>query len=325
MSTRIADARIERFPLREPFVIARGAKTEAIVVTCTIADGDAIGRGEALPYPRYGERPEDVLAAIRGYAGPLDREGLARTLPPGAARNAIDLGLWDLDAKRSGVRVHVLAGLPAPSVVPIAYTLTLRDPDATRELARAHARRPMLKLKLGGDGDVERVRAAREGAPDARLIVDVNEGWDRAALDRNVEALSALGVELIEQPLPAGEDDALVGYDGPIPLCADESFVGGREQLAGLGARYRAVNVKLDKTGGLTEAIACVRAARDAGLDVMVGSMVASSLAVAPGVLLAQGARWADLDGPLYLAADRAPGLSFGVGTVHPPEPALWG
>ncbi len=327
----IPTARIERFALSSPFTIARGSKTEAVVVVCELADhrsdGAATGRGEALPYARYGETPEAVRAQIEGYRGPLERAALIDALPAGAARNAIDLALFDLEAKRAGEPAWRLAGLPPPAPLEVLYTLPIRTPDETRALAATHRARPWLKLKLGAgaEGDLARVRAARDGAPDARFVVDANEGWSIDDLARLAPALAALGVELIEQPLPSAEDAALVGYAGPVPLCADEAFHGGPAEVAGLVGRYTAINVKLDKAGGLTTAIACVAAARRAGLKVMVGSMVATSLAVAPAALLAAGADWADLDAPLYLAADRAPGLRFDGSILHPPPPALWG
>lgn len=324
MTARLT-ARVERFDLSAPFTIARGSKTEAVVVRCEARVGDAVGRGEALPYARYGESPEAVREAVEAYDGPLDRAALLGRLPPGAARNAIDLALWDLEAKRSGEPAWRRAGLEAPRPLTILYTIPIRDPAATRALAAEHAHRPWLKLKLGREDDLARVEAARAGAPDARLMVDVNEGWDLERLAALAPALRGLGVELVEQPLPAGEDAALEGWGGPIPLCADESFHGGPEAMAGLAGRYAAVNLKLDKAGGLTCALACLEAARGAGLRVMVGSMVATSLAVAPAVLLAQRADWADLDAPLYLSRDREPGLRYEGSTVWPPEPALWG
>ncbi len=305
---------MERFALREPFTIARGAKTEAVVVVARLEDGGHVGRGECVPYARYGETVEGVVAAIEAGA------------VTGAAGCALETARLDLDAKRSGVPVWRALGLDPPAPVPILYTIPIRDPDETRRVASREASRPVLKLKCGAADDLARVRAAREGAPDARLIVDANEGWDRATLDRLAEPLAALGVELIEQPLPAAADAALRGWDGPIPLCADESFRGDAALLDDLADRYQAVNVKLDKAGGLRPALACIDRARQLGLSVMVGTMVATSLAVAPAVLAAQRADWADLDGPLYLVTDRAPGLVFDDRSrVHPPEPGLWG
>lgn len=331
MRTRAA---IERFALREAFTIARGAKTEAVVVVATITDGAHVGRGECLPYARYGETPEAVARAIEACAASLgdglDRPSLLAALPPGAARNALDLALLDLEAKRSGVRAHTIVGLPTPRPITSVYTLPMRDPDTTRAMAAREAARPVLKLKLGGGEDLARVRAAREGAPHATLLVDANEGWDRPTLERMGPALGALGVALIEQPLPARDDAALDGYEGPVPLCADESFHGEPDALEALSGRFAAVNVKLDKQGGLTTAIAAVRRARALDLGVMIGTMVASSLGVAPAVLLAaaivgEAGCYADVDGSLFLAHDRPDGLRFEGSVVHPPSPALWG
>jgi L-alanine-DL-glutamate epimerase-like enolase superfamily enzyme len=331
---------VERWPLAAPFTIARGEKREAAVVVVTLGEGGARGRGEAVPYARYGESVDGVVAAVRAAAPAVTRR-LAEAggapipariahavaeLSPGAARNAIELALWDREAKRAGRPVGALAGLPPPRPVASAYTLPIRDPETTRRLAARERDRPLLKLKVGAAGDdLERVRAARAGAPDARLIVDANEGWDRPTLERLAPALAALGVELIEQPLPAQDDGALATFDSPVPICADESFHGEPAALDALAGRYGAVNVKLDKQGGLGPALAAVRRARALGLSVMLGTMVATSLAVAPAVLLAPAADWADLDAPLFLARDRAPGLRFEGSTVHPPERALWG
>lgn len=311
----IVRAAVERWSLREPFTIARGDKSEAVVVVAHVEDGGRVGRGECVPYARYGETVEGVVRAIEG--------GHAT----GAAASALDLAALDLDARRSGIPVWRRLGLAPPAPVPILYTIPLRDPRETERVAAREAGRPVLKLKLGRPADdLARVEAARRGAPDARLVVDANEGWDRATLERLAPPLAALGVELIEQPLPAAEDGALLGYDGPIPLCADESFRGEGALLERLGDRYQAVNVKLDKAGGLRPALACIERARALGLRVMVGCMVSTSLAIAPAVLAAQRAEWADLDGPLYLSADRAPALVFDARSrVHPADPALWG
>ncbi|ACJ00828.1 N-acetyl-D-Glu racemase DgcA [Rhodospirillum centenum] len=322
--------RCESFPIRGTFRIARGAKTEARVVVAEVCDGAVTGRGECVPYARYGETVEGVAAALEGLAGAveagLDRAALQRALPPGAARNALDCALWDLEAKRTGLPVWQRAGLDAaPGPVTTAFTLSIDAPDAMARAAREASDRPLLKLKLAGDGlDLERVAAVREHAPASRLIVDANEGWTPQTLHRLAPDFHRLGVELIEQPLPAADDDALLGYESPVPLGADES-VHGLDSLERLRGKYRVVNVKLDKTGGLTEALALRDAARAAGLEVMVGCMVATSLAMAPALLLAQGARYVDLDGPLLLARDRDPGLRYVGATVSPPEPALWG
>ena len=326
---RTLTVRREFFPIRGSFRISRGAKTEAGVVVAEIRDGEALGRGECVPYARYGETLEGVIAAIEALgpavAAGLGREELDRALPPGAARNALDCALWDLEAKFTGVPAWRLAGLGAPPVpVVTAFTLSLDTPDAMAEAACAASDRPLLKLKLTGDGDLERVAAVRAAAPSARLIADANEGWSLEQLRAFAPALAALGVELIEQPLPAAADGALAGFASPVPLGADESCH-GRDGLERLRGRYRVLNIKLDKTGGLTEALRLKRAAEDAGFGVMVGCMVATSLAMAPALLVAQGALLVDLDGPLLLAVDRAPGLRYQGAVVHPPEPALWG
>ncbi|WP_029348993.1 N-acetyl-D-Glu racemase DgcA [Bosea sp. 117] len=318
---------IERFPIAGAFTIARGSKTEAVVVTARIAEGSVAGRGECVPYARYGESVEGVAAAIEALApdiaNGLDRAGLQARLPPGAARNALDCAFWDFEAKRDGRPAFARAGLPEPRPVTTAYTISLGPPETMAEAARA-AHRPLLKLKLGAAGDPERLAAIRSAAPDAELIVDANEGWSAADLAANFAACAEAGVTLIEQPLPAGADDALADLARPVPICADES-VHGLDSLAHLAGRYDAINIKLDKTGGLTEAIALARAAEAAGLSIMVGCMVATSLAMAPALLLTPLARIVDLDGPLLLARDREPALRYEGSTVFPPEPTLWG
>ena len=319
----------ERWPLARPFAISRGSKTEAVTVVVSLAASGAAGRGEAVPYARYGESVEGVVAAIEALrarleAG-LDRAGLQAALPPGAARNAVDCALWDLAAKEAGRSVASLAGLPAPRPVTTAFTLGLDSVAAMAASARAESFRPLLKLKVGGGaGDLERIRAVREGAPRARLILDANEGWNEADYRRLAPELAALGVELIEQPFPADRDAVLADLPHPVPVCADESCH-DRASMARLRGRYDAINVKLDKTGGLTEGLALVAAARAEGLDVMVGCMLASSLAMAPAILLAQQARWVDLDGPLLLARDRSPGLVYTGSVVRPAVAELWG
>jgi L-alanine-DL-glutamate epimerase-like enolase superfamily enzyme len=320
--------REERWPIAGAFVISRGAKTEAQSVVAEITRDGATGRGECTPYPRYGETCAGVLQQIEAVrpqveAG-LDRQALQTLLEPGAARNALDCALWDLEAKRSGRPAYSLAGLARLDPVKTAYTLSLAAPVVMAQQARANARRPMLKLKIGGPDDLDRVKAVRDAAPLARLIVDANEGLDFAALVKLAPALKQLGVKLLEQPLKAGQDEALEGYDSPVPLCADESLH-TRAQLATCAKRYRCVNVKLDKAGGLTEALALVRAARGMGLEIMVGCMVATSLAMAPAMILAQGADYVDLDGPLLLAKDREPGLVYFGSMIEPPSAALWG
>ena len=317
----------ERFPIAGRFTIARGSKTEAAVVVAELRDGRHVGRGECVPYPRYGENVEATVSTLEELAGDvaagLDREALQRRLPPGAARNALDCALWDLEAKRSGRRAHEIAGLPEPRPTLTAYTISLDTPEAMAEAARAAAR-PLLKLKLGAPGDAERLVAIRRAVPDSELIVDANEGWRAEDLPAHFAACVRAGVTLIEQPLPASADAALAEISRPVPVCADES-AHGRDSLAGLIGRYDAINIKLDKTGGLTEALALARAARSAGLDIMVGCMVATSLAMAPALLLAELARVVDLDGPLLLARDRQPALRYEGSLVYPSVPELWG
>ena len=306
-------ATVESWPIARPFTIARGTKTTADVVVATIVDGRRQGRGECVPYARYGESVAAVAAAVDGFSGPFDRLLLQRAMPPGAARNAIDCALWDLEAKRTGQPAWKLAGLPRPAPVATAYTLSLDAPAAMAEQACRSRHRPLLKVKLGSTdvgADVERLRAVRANAPAARLIVDANEGWSFSALARFMPAAAASGVELIEQPLPAAADSDLDGYRPAVPIGADESLRDG-ENLAALARRYQAVNVKLDKTGGLTRALDLVREARALGVDIMVGCMVSTSLAIAPALLLAGHARFVDLDGPQLLADDRQPGLDY--------------
>ena len=327
--------RPEVWPLRSSagrseggFTISRGSKHEAVVVVASISDGRHTGRGECVPYARYGESVEGVVAAIEACANAiargLSRAELAALLPAGAARNALDCALWDLEAKRSGSRAAALAGLNPLHSVPTAFTISLGAPEAMAAQAREASAHPLLKLKLGGDGDEERLVAVREAVPPARLIADANEAWRPEALERLMVSAASAGVELVEQPLPAGSDDLLERIERLIPVCADES-VHDRASLETLCQRYDAVNIKLDKTGGLTEALLVAARARALGLKIMVGSMVATSLAMAPALLLAQDADWVDLDGPLLLARDRVPGLTYEAGLVFPPPPELWG
>lgn len=319
---------VERWPILGGFAISRGLKHEAVVVVATISDEGQRGRGECVPYPRYGESVEDVARTLESCAGPiaqgLDRRALQTLLPPGAARNALDCALWDLEAKTSGKSAVELAGLAPLRPVETALTISLASPPEMAARARAAAHYPLLKLKLGGDGDEERCAAVRDAVPTARLIADANEAWRPSNLERLLAAAKEAGVELIEQPLPAGEDAVLQHIKRIVPICADES-VHDRASLEAIASRYDAINIKLDKTGGLTEALATDAAARRLGLKIMVGSMVATSLAMAPAMLLAQAADWVDLDGPLLLARDRTPGLIYDSGTVFPPTPALWG
>ena len=322
------DAKIERWPIEGGFTISRGAKTEAVVVVAEVRRGDTAGRGECVPYPRYGETPEATLAAILGLqdaiGGGLDRAGLQAALPPCAARNALDCALLDLEAKQSGKRIWDHLGRPAPQPRVTAYTISLGSPEAMAAATAKAAHRQLLKIKLGGDGDEMRIAAVRKAAPDCELIVDANEAWTEANLERNLAACANAGVTLVEQPLPAGQDGRLAQIKRPISVCADES-VHDRASLAGLRERYDAVNIKLDKTGGLTEALAMADAAAAQGFDIMIGCMVATSLAMAPAMLLAQQARFVDLDGPLLLARDRDGGLRYDGSLVFPPDGALWG
>jgi len=320
--------REERWPLANAFVISRGAKTEACVVVVELRDGPHLGRGEAVPYARYGETVEGVLDEIEAFRDAvecgLDRAALQGALPPGAARNALDCALWDLESKRSGVRAWTLAGFTRLDPVKTCYTLSLAAPDAMAAAARGAAGRPMLKLKIGGADDLSCVAAVRAAAPKTRLVVDANEALSFDDLRRLAPDFAKLGVQMIEQPLKAGEDDALEGYDSPLPLCADESLH-TRQELTDCARRYGAVNIKLDKSGGLTEALALRREAQALGLDIMAGCMVATSLGMAPALLIAQGATVVDLDGPLLLARDRMPGLTFIGSMIEPPSAALWG
>jgi L-Ala-D/L-Glu epimerase len=314
----------DRFPLARAFTISRGSKTEAEVLTVTIRRGGHVGRGECVPYARYGETPDSVAAAVLSLQAGIDRDALQTTLPPGAARNAVDCALWDLEAKTTGLRAWDLAGLAAPVPCQTAFTLSLDTPAAMHQRARDEAHRPILKIKLGTPDDLPRLRAVHAGAPQSALIVDANEGWSVQDLVDLLPVLADLGVALIEQPLPAGADDALRDLPRPIPVCADESCH-TRADLPRLRGLYDAVNVKLDKTGGLTEALALVSEARSLGFRVMVGCMVGSSLAMAPATLLTAGAAWVDLDGPLLLSEDRARPLRFDADGIHPPARDLWG
>ncbi|HCQ66294.1 MAG TPA: dipeptide epimerase [Rhodobacteraceae bacterium] len=314
----------ERFPLAEVFTISRGSKTEAAVLTVTVEDGGAKGRGECVPYARYGETLTSVTAEIDGLPERFTRAELQALLPAGAARNAVDCALWDLEAKQAGKRAWEVAGLAAPGPEITAYTLSLGTPEEMRAKAAEHGHRPLLKIKLGTPDDMARLEAVRAGAPTSRIIVDANEGWSAEVYADLAPHLVRLGVALVEQPLPAGDDEALMGLERPVPVCADESCH-DRTSLMGLKGKYDMVNIKLDKTGGLTEALALKQAALADGFSIMVGCMVGSSLAMAPAVLVAQGALVTDLDGPLLLAQDRAEPLGYDEAGVHPPSAALWG
>jgi L-alanine-DL-glutamate epimerase-like enolase superfamily enzyme len=321
--------RSERWPVAGTFAIARGApRTEAIVVVAELADGIHTGRGECVPYRRYGETVETVVAAIEGQraalAGGLDRAGLQHAMGAGAARNALDCALWDLAAKRAGQSVHALAGLPPPRPLTTALTISLDTPAAMGKAAAKASARALLKIKLGGDGDPDRIAAVRRAAPRAELIVDANESWSARNLADNLAACAAAGVTLVEQPLPQSADDPLAAIAHPIPICADES-AHDRTSLDRLAGKYDAINIKLDKAGGLTEALLLAAEADRRGFARMVGCMVATSLSMAPAVLVAQGARVVDLDGPLILARDRPHGLRYEDSLVHPATAALWG
>ena len=319
---------IERWPIAGAFAISRGAKTEAAVVVAQLHDGRHRGRGECVPYGRYGETLEGVAAEITAIgaqiARGLDRAGLQAAMGPGAARNALDCAFWDLDAKQSGRPVHELAGLPPPQPLLTAYTISLAAPREMAAAAEKVAGRALLKVKLGGPGDPARIAAVRRAAPRCELIVDANEGWTPDNLRENLAACADAGVTLLEQPLPADRDDALADIARPLLVCADES-VHASASLSGLARKYDAVNIKLDKAGGLTEALAMARQAEQLGFALMVGCMVATSLAMAPAMLVAQRARIVDLDGALLLARDRPHGLRYQGSRVHPGTSALWG
>ena len=323
-------ARVERFPTAGVWTISRGSVTEVEVVVVEARLGGAVGRGECRPYPRYGWTAESVTAEIEAVAHEVSawtdaaRWDLSGLMPADAARNAVDCALWDLRAKRSGRRVWELANLPEPRPQITAFTLSLDTPERMRDAAARQAHRPLLKVKLGGEDDMARLEAVRAGAPDSTIIVDANEGWTAELYSEFAPHLKRLGVALVEQPLPAGADEALAGIERPVPVCADESCH-DRASLPGLAGKYDVINIKLDKTGGLTEALRLRDAAREAGFGIMVGCMVGSSLAMAPAVLAAQGAAFTDLDGPLLLARDRDRPLRYDGDGVHPPEPELWG
>jgi L-alanine-DL-glutamate epimerase-like enolase superfamily enzyme len=318
----------ESWPLAAVFTIARGSKTAAEVVTVTLEQDGAVGRGECVPYARYGETVEGVMAELEAARGLIegnrDRHAVAELVRASAARNALDCALWDLEAKRSGRAAWQLAGLQQPTPLVTAYTLSLGDPVSMGEAAAAAAGRPLLKLKLGGTGDRERLAAVRRNAPASRLIVDANEGWSEDEIEALFAACAEFGVELIEQPLPAGRDGALATLKRPVPVCADESIHVASE-VDELVGRYDAINIKLDKTGGLTGALTLASAARARKMKLMVGCMVATSLAMAPAFLVAQSADYVDLDGPLLLKRDRLPGIRYDGSAMHPPPPELWG
>jgi L-Ala-D/L-Glu epimerase len=319
---------VERFAIAGSFTISRGSRTEAVVVRASVGNGTCTGHGECVPYPRYGETVEGVVTDIKNQAALVSKGGphdlLTSGLKAGAARNALDCALWDLAAKTSGRRVWELIGTAAPSPTTTCFTLSLGDPASMQAAAEAASNRPLLKVKLGGEGDKERIAAVRRGAPASRIVVDANESWTMANFNENVAACALAGVELIEQPFAAADDGALEHLQSPIPICADESFH-GVEHLAHTMKLYDAINIKLDKTGGLTAAIATMAAARANQMPVMVGCMLGTSLAMAPAMLIAAGAAFVDLDGPLLLKEDRNPGLRFEGSMIHPFPSALWG
>ena len=312
------------FKLAQVFTISRGSRTEAKVLTVRVHAGGVTGWGECVPYARYDETLESVTAQIEGLSGDLTRAGLYDLLPAGAARNAVDCALWDLEAKRTGERVWELAGLTAPVPQITAYTLSLDTPKKMRAQAAEHAFRPLLKIKLGTPDDMPRLEAVRAGAPDSTIIVDANEGWSAQVYAELAPHLVRLGVALVEQPLPAEDDDALLGMERPVPVCADESCH-DRASLDGLKGKYDVINIKLDKTGGLTGALELAEAATKAGLQLMTGCMVGTSLAMAPAMIIGAKSRIVDLDGPIWMAKDREHGLTFDNGVMGLPDRALWG
>lgn len=318
----------EAWPLRDVFAISRGKKKQADVVVVALQIDGTVGRGECVPYARYGESVSSVIAQIHGLsqaiADGLTQKELAQVLPPGAARNALDCAFWDLRCKQTHRAIWQHLKLPVPQPILTAYTLSLDTPENMRAKARQNAHRPLLKLKLADGQDVARVAAVREGAPSSTLIVDANESWNPALYESMIEAFVTLGVAMIEQPLPAHADDALTTLPRPIPICADESCH-DRHSLPKLAGRYDVINIKLDKTGGLSEALQLRELAQQQGFQVMVGSMVATSLSMAPALLVAQGTAYADLDSPLLLQRDRAHGLTVDGSFLAPSTTGLWG
>ncbi len=327
MPSRELTVRTERWPIAGTFTISRGSRTEAVVVVCEIREGAAIGRAECVPYPRYGESVDgvaaDIEAMVEALDNSLDRQGLLTAMKAGAARNAVDCALWDLESKLAGKRAWELAGLPAPKPLTTVYTISLSSPEEMAEQAKSCGR-PHLKIKLGGEGDADRLAAIRAAVPQATLVIDANEGWTPANLEANLAVCERFRIALVEQPLPASDDEALRHVRRPIPICADES-VHDRASLAKLAGKYDAINVKLDKTGGLTEAFLLVAEAEKLGLKIMTGCMLGTSLSMAPATLIAQKAFLVDLDGPLLLREDRPEGLRYDGATVYPPTPSLWG
>ena len=321
------DAREQCWPLNKPFRISRGARTEARVVVVTVTDGQHIGRGEAVPIRRYNQSPASVLAQIESIKSRqcLDRQQIQKLLPAGAARNALDCAFWDLEAKISGKRAWELANIPLAPEVKTSFTISLDTPAAMAAVAKVHATAPILKLKLGGDNpDLARVKAVREAAPAARLLIDANESWTSDHYCKVAPALCQFGIELIEQPFPADADEVLETLDHPIPVCVDEGCHTTAD-LPRLKNRYEMVNIKLDKSGGLTEAMLLTERAREAGFKLLIGCMVCTSLGIAPARLLASAADYVDLDGPLLLAGDRHHAVSYDNGRIGIPPRELWG
>ncbi|MEL6724980.1 MAG: N-acetyl-D-Glu racemase DgcA [Pseudomonadota bacterium] len=314
-------------PLKAAFAISRGAKTTAETVVVEIAEGDFVGRGECVPYARYKESRVSVVAQLSGIETAIEegltRQDLQRRLPAGAARCAVDCALWDLEAKLSDMPVWKLAGLPEPKPLPTTMTLSLDDSDAMASAAKATPAK-ILKLKLGGPADMDRVQAVRRARPDAKLVLDGNEGLDPQDFPSLSARAADLGVVLIEQPFAVDQDAALLKRPGHVAVCADES-VHTRNDIQGLARKYDAINIKLDKAGGLTHALAMVEEAKRVGMGTMVGCMVAGSLSMAPALILGQVADLIDLDGPLWLADDVPHRLRYADGTVSPPSRELWG
>ncbi len=314
--------------LARPITTPHGVATTTDVIMAEISDGDAGGRGECVPIRRYGETTETVMAALvamkDAISSGLSRDTLQQALPPGAARNALDCAFWHLDANRLYRNAAEMAGFGAVKPVMTAFTLAFDTPEKMAEQANANSARPIFRLELGGAGDIERVRAVRQVAPASRIIVDANESWNAAELDAFMPVLLDLRVELVEQPLPADADDALTRLEYPIPVCADESCR-SRADLDRLDGKYAVVNIKLDKVGGLTEALALAEEAKRRGLQIMVGGMIGTSLGVAPALIVAQQAKIVDLEGPLHLAFDRGSALRYEGSLIHPPNPNLWG
>ncbi|SDR36765.1 N-acetyl-D-Glu racemase DgcA [Pseudovibrio sp. Tun.PSC04-5.I4] len=318
----------ETFPIAGSFTIARGSRTEVNVVAAILKQDGIVGRGECVPYPRYGESvasvSEQIMAAQSAIEAGVSLKELQVLMPAGAARNAVDCALWDLTAKRQGTTVAKLAGINTQKVLETAYTISVGTPEKMAADAAKAASRPLLKVKLAGDGDVERIAAVRQAAPNSKLIVDANEGWSESNLEANIKACQNAGVGLVEQPLPAGKDGILAEIKHLIPICADESLHTSAD-LESLRNRYSAINIKIDKTGGLTEGLKLLRKAEEMDYVIMVGCMLATSLAMAPAMLLAQNAEFVDLDGPLLLAKDRDHPIHFEGSLMHPPSPLLWG